>query len=74
MAVSKRLLGTQRIHSNHSYKSGGALEAHFGLGKATSVDLSATLLDGRKRTFEGPPPEVLFSPVPNGSWEVGYGN
>jgi hypothetical protein len=41
------------IHSNHSYKSGGALDAHFGLGKATSADVKVTLLDGRTRTFSG---------------------
>lgn len=35
------------IHSNHSYKSGGALDAHFGLGKATQADVTVTLLDGR---------------------------
>ncbi|MFZ5830836.1 MAG: FG-GAP-like repeat-containing protein [Planctomycetota bacterium] len=39
------------IHSNHSYKSGGALDAHFGLGKAASADVTVTLLDGRKKTF-----------------------
>jgi hypothetical protein len=41
------------IHSNHSYKSGGALDAHFGLGQATSADLKVTLLDGRTETFPG---------------------
>ena len=41
------------IHSNHSYKSGGALDAHFGLGKATSADMKVTLLDGRTETFPG---------------------
>jgi hypothetical protein len=39
------------IHSNHSYKSGGALEAHFGLGKATSAEVKVTLLNGRTKTF-----------------------
>ncbi|MBM4089766.1 MAG: hypothetical protein FJ276_10110 [Planctomycetes bacterium] len=41
------------IHSNHSYKSGGALEAHFGLGKTTSADVKVTLLDGRTKNFFG---------------------
>jgi hypothetical protein len=41
------------IHSNHSYKSGGALNAHFGLGKTTSADVKVTLLDGRTKTFSG---------------------
>ena len=39
------------IHSNHSYKSGCALEAHFGLGKATSAEVTVTLLSGRQQTF-----------------------
>jgi hypothetical protein len=39
------------IHSNHSYKSGGALDAHFGLGQATSADVTVTLPDGRKTSF-----------------------
>ena len=39
-------------HSNHTYKSGGALDAHFGLGKATSADVKVTLLDGRQHTFK----------------------
>jgi len=39
------------IHSNHSYKSGGALDAHFGLGSATAADVTVTLLDGRAQTF-----------------------
>jgi len=41
------------IHSNHSYKSGCALEAHFGLGKATVADLKVTLLNGKTVTFPG---------------------
>jgi len=41
------------IHSNHTYKSGGALDAHFGLGKATTADATVKLLDGRTRTFAG---------------------
>jgi hypothetical protein len=40
------------IHTNHSYKSGGALDAHFGLGKATTADVKVTLLNGKTRTFE----------------------
>jgi len=41
------------IHSNHSYKSGGALDAHFGLGKATSAEVKVTLLNGKTKTFSG---------------------
>ena len=39
------------IHSNHSYKSGGALDAHFGLGNATSADVKVALLNGKSQTF-----------------------
>jgi hypothetical protein len=39
------------IHSNHSYKSGGALDAHFGLGTATSAEVKVTLLNGKSKTF-----------------------
>ncbi len=39
------------IHSNHSYKSGGALDAHFGLGQATSAEVKVTLLNGMTKTF-----------------------
>jgi hypothetical protein len=45
------------IHSNHSYKSGGALDAHFGLGSATSADVTVTLLDGRSRIFPALEPD-----------------
>jgi len=41
------------IHANHSYKSGGALEAHFGLGQATTADVKVTLLSGKTVTFAG---------------------
>jgi hypothetical protein len=39
------------IHSNHSYKSGGALDAHFGLGKSTKAEVKVTLLNGTTKTF-----------------------
>ena len=39
------------IHSNHTYKSGGALDAHFGLGSATNADVTVTLLDGRTKAI-----------------------
>lgn len=35
------------IAANHSYKSGSPLEAHFGLAKSKSADITVTLLDGR---------------------------
>ncbi|MBM3858446.1 MAG: hypothetical protein FJ395_02210 [Verrucomicrobia bacterium] len=41
------------IHANHSYKSGGALEAHFGLGKQTKADVKVTLPSGKTVSFAG---------------------
>ena len=35
------------ITVSQSYKSGGPLEAHFGLAKSKSADITITLLDGR---------------------------
>mgnify|MGYP000536628509 CR=1 FL=1 len=35
------------IHANHSYKSGGALEAHFGLGQHDRADVKVTLPSGK---------------------------
>jgi len=40
-----KLLGMRAIHSNQSYRTGCALEAHFGLGKHDRVDLEVRLLD-----------------------------
>ena len=41
------------IHANHSYKSGGALEAHFGLGKREAVDVNITLPKGTIMKYKG---------------------
>jgi hypothetical protein len=41
------------IHSNHTYKSGGALDAHFGLGQDTGGEVTVKLLEGTVRTFVG---------------------
>jgi hypothetical protein len=40
------------VHSNHSYKSGGALDAHFGLGKHDKADVVVTLPGGNPIRFE----------------------
>jgi catechol 2,3-dioxygenase-like lactoylglutathione lyase family enzyme len=48
---SKKLLGMRIIAGNHSYKSSGALEAHFGLGKHDIVNLKVILLEGKKFEF-----------------------
>jgi len=39
------------IHSNHSYKSGGTLEVHFGLGKQEQVDITVILINGSRHDF-----------------------
>jgi arylsulfatase A-like enzyme len=39
------------VHSNHSYKSGGALDAHFGLGKHDKADVVVTLPGGKPIRF-----------------------
>jgi hypothetical protein len=49
------LLGMRVIASNHSYKSGGALDAHFGLGKNTRANLTVTLLNGKSYPFQNVP-------------------
>jgi len=41
------------IHPDHFYKSGCALEAHFGLGKQTAADPKVTLPSGKTATFAG---------------------
>jgi catechol 2,3-dioxygenase-like lactoylglutathione lyase family enzyme len=49
----QKLLGMRAVASNHSYKSGGALEAHFGLGKQERLDVQVILLSGRTFVFKG---------------------
>ena len=41
------------IFSAHAYKSGGSMEAHFGLGDADAADLTVQLPDGRTFEFSG---------------------
>ncbi|MBX3179939.1 MAG: VCBS repeat-containing protein [Candidatus Hydrogenedentes bacterium] len=48
---SGKLLGARWIHPAHAYKSGGALEAHFGLGEHDEVELMLTLQGGETRSF-----------------------
>jgi hypothetical protein len=44
-------LGMRVLAANHSYKSGGAIEAHFGLGKRARADVAIILLDGKRCDF-----------------------
>jgi FG-GAP-like repeat/ASPIC and UnbV len=46
-----RLISTRVVASKQSYKSGSPLEAHFGLGNNTHVDLKVVLLDGKTIPF-----------------------
>lgn len=46
-----KLLGMRVVAADHSYKSGSALEAHFGLGRATSADVHVMLLSGKVVRF-----------------------
>src|SRR5690606_29793356 len=50
---TNKLLGMRVVAANHSYKSGGALEAHFGLGKHEQLDVRVTLLSGKTVKAEG---------------------
>jgi catechol 2,3-dioxygenase-like lactoylglutathione lyase family enzyme len=50
---TSRLLGMRAVAANHSYKSGGALETHFGLGKRDKVDVKVTLPSGKTVKCEG---------------------
>lgn len=40
-------MGIRDVFSNHSYKTGGALEVHWGLGKSSSAKFRITLLSGK---------------------------
>jgi arylsulfatase A-like enzyme/catechol 2,3-dioxygenase-like lactoylglutathione lyase family enzyme len=46
-------LGTRVVAANHSYKSGGALEVHFGLGIQNAADLKITLPSGKTVSLPG---------------------
>lgn len=46
-----RLLGSRQLQTAQSYKSGGELTAHFGLGKRKVADVRVRLADGEVRTF-----------------------
>jgi len=48
---TNQMLGMRAMASNQSYKSGGALDAHFGLGKNDRVNITINLLDGKSLIF-----------------------
>ncbi len=49
---SSALLGTRVVFSNQGYRTGSALEAHFGLGRRDKVDFTVTLLNGKSSLFK----------------------
>ncbi len=44
---NKQLIGMRGIYTNQTYKSSSPLEAHFGLGAVSNVDIAILLPDGR---------------------------
>jgi catechol 2,3-dioxygenase-like lactoylglutathione lyase family enzyme len=54
-------VGMRDIVANHSYKSGGPLEAHFGLGKRAAVDISVALPSGRRCQFAAVKADRIYS-------------
>lgn len=46
-------LGSRGVYSNHAYKTGSPLEAHFGLGPHEQVDLRVTLISGDVVDLDG---------------------
>jgi len=50
---TRKLLGARWVFANHGYKSGCALETHFGLGRYQAVDLAVALPGGRAVRFDG---------------------
>jgi hypothetical protein len=48
---SGKLLAARWFHCNHSYKSSGALEAHFGLGKQQTLDIAVIFPSGKTLEF-----------------------
>lgn len=46
------LLGSRQLHTAQSYKSGGELAAHFGLGKRRRADIWVRLPNGEEAVFK----------------------
>jgi hypothetical protein len=51
-AGNPKLVAMRAVHSNQSFRTGCALEAHFGLGKRDRVDLEVELISGEPKRFE----------------------
>lgn len=50
-AETGKLLGMRVVAAGHSYKSGSALEAHFGLGLYEQTNIEVILPSGRRISF-----------------------
>jgi hypothetical protein len=46
-----KILGMRTVHPHHSYKSGGSLEVHVGLGRHREVDIAVIPLGGKAIRF-----------------------
>jgi hypothetical protein len=52
LSRGEKLLGSRQLHTAQSYKSGGELAAHFGLGKARRGDVRVRLGNGEVKVFK----------------------
>lgn len=56
-----RLLGSRQLHTAQSYKSGGELAAHFGLGKRRQVDVRVRFAGGEEKLFSSLAADALYT-------------
>lgn len=55
-----KLLGSRQLHTAQSYKSGGELAAHFGLGKARRGDVRVRLGTGEVKVFKNLAADAVY--------------
>lgn len=59
------------MHTAQSYKSGGELAAHFGLGKARRADVRVRLGDGEVKLFRNLAADAVYVlDLQAGSWRA----
>lgn len=56
-----KLVGSRQLQTAQSYKSGGELAAHFGLGKRRRVDVRVRLVTGEERLFSNLAADGLYT-------------
>ena len=54
------LIGLRIVMSNHSYKSGGAMDVHFGLGRAAQADVLVILPDERRISLKSVEADAIY--------------